>query len=427
MGVLKALFPARLGQWLGPLLIAGLLAALIGLYVAFSGALNLAATRPDSPRAAGFIHSVFTRSVAAHAKDIKPPAAYDTPGEIIRGAGHYARVCAHCHGAPGIGQGPVALSMNPRPQYLPVVAANFSDAELFWIIRNGVRMTAMPAWPVAGRDDEVWALVAFVRTLPKQTAPDYIRLAYGDPSAQPVAPGVAAFAAGFTPQAFALASSEGPTPQQFNYRWPATAFGNPALLQGAVQTCVACHGAEGIGRASAPFPNLAILDPGYLTATLTGFASGSRSSGIMQTVAAQLTPAQIAALGSYYGSLPKRGFAGPQPPTDVLARGSAIAANGASNGAISACNACHVGIAPGTGIPAISGQNLDYIRTQLRLFKSGERKDPKTFNPMPAEAHGLTSVELDDVARYFAAQPVVPPAASPATPVATAAPAKPAA
>lgn len=423
MGVLKALFPARLGQWLGPLLVAGLIAAAIGLYMAFSGTLNLAAAKPDNPRAAGFIHGVFTRSVAAHARDIKVPTAFNPPAEVMRGAGHYARVCAHCHGAPGIGQGPIALSMNPRPQYLPAVAANFSDAELFWIIRNGVRMTAMPAWPVAGRDDEVWALVAFVRMLPKQTAGDYIRLAYGNPAAQPVAPGVAPFATGFKPQPYPLPSSKGPTPGQFNYQWPAVAFGNPALLQGAVQTCVACHGAEGAGRVGGAFPNLAILDPSYFTATLINFANGTRTSGIMQSVAAQLTPAQITALGSYYGSLPKRGLNTDQPPAAVLAKGSAIAANGAANGSISACNACHTSIAAGTGIPAIAGQNLDYLRTQLRLFRSGERKDPKSFNPMPAEAHALTDAELDDVARYFAAQPVVPPPA----PAAAAAPAKPAA
>jgi cytochrome c553 len=142
----------------------------------------------------------------------------------------------------------------------------------------------------------------------------------------------------------------------------------------------------------------------------------------MQTVAAQLTPAQITALGTYYGSLPKRGLNTVQPPADVLARGSAIAANGAANGSISACNACHGSVAPGSGIPAIAGQNLDYVRTQLRLFRSGERKDPRTFNPMPAEAHALTDAELDDVARYFAAQPVAPAAAAavtaPAAPVA---------
>ena len=415
MGVLKALFPARLGQWLGPLLVAGLLAAAIGLYVAFSGALDLAAAKPDSPRAAGLIHGVFTRSVAAHARDIKVPVAFNPPAEVMRGAGHYARVCSHCHGAPGIGQGPIALSMNPRPQYLPAVAANFSDAELFWIIRNGVRMTAMPAWPVAGRDDEVWALVAFVRTLPKQSAADYISLAYGNPAVQPVAPGVAPFATGFKPQPFTLPSSKGPTPAQFNYQWPAVAFGNPALLQGAVQTCVACHGAEGAGRVGGAFPNLAILDPSYFTATLTNFANGSRTSGIMQSVAAQLTPAQITALGTYYAALPKRGLNTDQPPAAVLAKGSAIAANGAANGSVSACNACHGTVAPGSGIPAIAGQNLDYLRTQLRLFRSGERKDPKSFNPMPAEAHALTDAELDDVARYFAAQPVAgAPAAPPA-------------
>ena len=69
------------------------------------------------------------------------------PGLIRLGAGHYANTCASCHGGPGLGQSPLALTMRPSPQHLPAVVGQFTDAELFWIVREGVRFSPMPAWP----------------------------------------------------------------------------------------------------------------------------------------------------------------------------------------------------------------------------------------------------------------------------------------
>jgi mono/diheme cytochrome c family protein len=42
-----------------------------------------------------------------------------------------------------------------------------NDGELFYIIENGVRLTGMPGWGGAGKSEESWKLVHFIRHLPR--------------------------------------------------------------------------------------------------------------------------------------------------------------------------------------------------------------------------------------------------------------------
>src|SRR3989337_1213280 len=104
------------------------------------------------------------KSVETHSSDIEVPPL-DDPALARRGAGHYAASCAPCHGAPGVARSAVTKAMTPPPPYLPEQVPAWQDAELFWIVRHGVKFTGMPAWPALQRSDEVWAMVAFLRRL----------------------------------------------------------------------------------------------------------------------------------------------------------------------------------------------------------------------------------------------------------------------
>lgn len=84
---------------------------------------------------------------------------------IALGAQHYAQVCSSCHGGPGLGQSPQALGMRPSPQHLASVVSDFDGEQLFVILRDGVRFSAMPAWPADGNYAEIWHLVAFLRAM----------------------------------------------------------------------------------------------------------------------------------------------------------------------------------------------------------------------------------------------------------------------
>ena len=57
--------------------------------------------------------------------------------------------------------------MLPVPPDLSATVDEWTDAQLFRIVKHGIRFTGMPAWPTQTRDDEVWMMVAFLRALPE--------------------------------------------------------------------------------------------------------------------------------------------------------------------------------------------------------------------------------------------------------------------
>jgi hypothetical protein len=91
------------------------------------------------------------------------------------GVSHYAEHCAVCHGAPGAERGDLAGGLYPRPPNLADAARLYTPGELFWIVKHGIRMTAMPAWGDHS-DDELWATVALIEKLPGMTDQDYAKL-----------------------------------------------------------------------------------------------------------------------------------------------------------------------------------------------------------------------------------------------------------
>src|SRR5690606_2513650 len=115
------------------------------------------------------------------------PALSD-PALVVHGAGTYETNCRPCHGSPESPRPPlVPAAMTPPPPNLPRIIARYDNQELFFIVKHGIKFTGMPAWPTQQRDDEVWAMVAFLREMPKLDAPAYRELARG--GAPPDTPG----------------------------------------------------------------------------------------------------------------------------------------------------------------------------------------------------------------------------------------------
>jgi mono/diheme cytochrome c family protein len=95
-----------------------------------------------------------------------------TPDVVKEGMEHFADHCSVCHGNDGSGNTEMARGLYPRAPDMRLPATqNLSDAELFYIIENGVRLTGMPGWSNGTRDGETssWHLVHFIRHLPKLT------------------------------------------------------------------------------------------------------------------------------------------------------------------------------------------------------------------------------------------------------------------
>ena len=357
---------------------------------------------------AEFLHYVFRRSVAFHSSDLKPPVDLNSPNRIALGAAHYANECANCHGTPGLGQNPIALAMTPRPPWLPAQIAQDDDKAIFWILKHGVKYSAMPGWPTQVRDDEIWSMVGFVKTLPKLRYDVYRRLAFGETGMMPASLPRLDF--GSDPQQRRYVSFNSTIPQGNinHYDYPAAGPADWGQTGDVLATCSRCHGAAGTGRAVGAFPNLAILSRTYIRNSLTSFASGRRYSAYMQTVADQLSPAQMSAVADYYAGQPKaKSLAAATfavPAADVQ-YGAQIALQGIKDRKIGACAGCHaLADADVRQYPRLNGQNEDYVVNQLRLFRAGGRGNSGNYNPMMAVAKNLTDREISAVSAYYAAQ-----------------------
>ena len=108
------------------------------------------------------------QSIPIYTRGLKNPLAVND--ENIREAQHHFHEhCAVCHGDDGAGKTAVAAHMSPEvPDLHADHVQKWTDGQLFYIIRNGVRFTGMPSWDLA--DDHIWKLVLVVRGFgPKQS------------------------------------------------------------------------------------------------------------------------------------------------------------------------------------------------------------------------------------------------------------------
>ena len=110
------------------------------------------------------------RAIVRSAPALSIPA---DAARAARGMEHYGENCLPCHGAPGVKAMEMAEGMNPKPPDLDGPhTQGFSDGQLFWIVKNGIRASGMPAFGGNHQDPEIQDIVAFVRHLPSLTAPE---------------------------------------------------------------------------------------------------------------------------------------------------------------------------------------------------------------------------------------------------------------
>ncbi len=90
---------------------------------------------------------------------------------------HWADHCAGCHANNGSGEIEMGQNMYPPPPDMRQSSTQqLTDGELFFIIKNGIRMTGMPAWGGPGEDEDSWKLVHFIRHLPNMTFEEQKRM-----------------------------------------------------------------------------------------------------------------------------------------------------------------------------------------------------------------------------------------------------------
>jgi mono/diheme cytochrome c family protein len=106
------------------------------------------------------------------ASDAIPPEPEISPAGLAIGQGQFIALCSSCHGFDGRTPSDIGQRMYPRVVDLgSVQVQQYADEELFWIIRNGIRLTGMPGLGDTQSEETIWRIAQFVRTL-KDSPPD---------------------------------------------------------------------------------------------------------------------------------------------------------------------------------------------------------------------------------------------------------------
>jgi mono/diheme cytochrome c family protein len=160
--------------------LAGLLlvGAAGGALFVWSGVYDISATDQHLRPTYHLAKLTMRRAVERRAADIAvPPLGGEA--QLARGAALFRAHCVQCHGAPGVAPEPFALGLTPLATPLARSGRERTPAQLYWVVKNGIKMTAMPAWDFRIGEDDLWALVAFMKELPRLSAASYRDFPFG--------------------------------------------------------------------------------------------------------------------------------------------------------------------------------------------------------------------------------------------------------
>jgi len=336
------------------LVLAGVLGAFL---LAWSGLIGVSASTGHWKATDWFLHWVMRSSVRTAALGTKAPVF--TECMLPMAAGHFEAGCAICHGSPALARPESVGRMLPAPPDLKDKIATWTDAELFQIVQHGIRFTGMPAWPVADREDEAWAMVAFLRRYRDLDAKGYRTLA-----------GYAATQSTATDE--------------------------------VLETCNGCHMPARLDGQSL-VPGLAGQSARYIEQALEAYANGTRPSGTMAVAIQGLSAVQRRTLARHFANLsPAMRPLTVQSP--LARRGETLAVKGDPERRIPACLSCHDKADANPAYPHLSGQAEGYLANQLRLFVGKTRGGGPFRALMTQAAANLEDEDIAALTAYFAAR-----------------------
>lgn len=339
------------------------LAVLAGLGLAaaggivFLGLFNVSARSGHFPGVSWVLHTTYRNSVRLRAPAAETVPDLEDPDLIALGARHFDTGCRVCHAAPGDQRSATIRAMLPAPPHITQAVKDWEPQHLFWIVREGVKMSGMPAWP-AGREDDVWPVVAFLTQVGSMEPEDYAALTA-----------------------------------------PAD--------QTALAVCATCHGREG-RSGNAHIPRLDIQETDYLAQSLAAYRAGDRASGIMKHAASLFDEATLQELARHYGAQQPVAADG-TGLTAEAERGRALATAAGRDRDVPACGACH-GPQPETragSFPALAGQHETYLARQLRLWRDASRGGGARAHLMRRAAAELSDDDIEALAAWYSSLPAV--------------------
>ena len=153
------------------LIVVFVLAAFAGIFI-YAGVYNIGADAPHSRLVYNLVDELRERAVERYSADVKPPADLNDPRRIAAGAGLYNEMCTGCHLGPGVERSELSQGLYPAAPEL-ARGDDLTPAQQFWVIKHGVKLSAMPAWGKTHNDELIWDMVAFIRQLPNMNADAY--------------------------------------------------------------------------------------------------------------------------------------------------------------------------------------------------------------------------------------------------------------
>jgi len=142
------------------------------LYIS-SGSYDISQLTPHNSLTKWMINTTKHKSIDKRMEGIEVPSNLTDTDMLALGFEHYDEMCVSCHGAPGEEPDELAKGLYPKPP--KIYKRDGEDPrEFFWIIKNGIKMTSMPAYGPTHDDAKIWAITAFVtKKLPKMNEDEY--------------------------------------------------------------------------------------------------------------------------------------------------------------------------------------------------------------------------------------------------------------
>lgn len=348
--------------------------AAIGLVVAtsiiFLGLYNVSLRTGHLPGISWVLHTTYRNSVLLRAPSMDEAPDLSDTDLVALGRQHFLQACSFCHAVPGEPQNETAKSMLPMPPRIEDAVKDWEPNHIYWIVQNGIKMSGMPAWPTRQRDDEIWAVVAYLAKVKSDHS--------------------AADHASHTNARLTISPS----------RHTGT---------NSISGCKTCHQPGTDIDANQQVPRLDVLHPDYVAASLRAYRAGARHSGIMQHVSSELTDENIAELAVQFApSSRAESFTSAENlDAELLDQGEKLASGVSGDLNVPACNACHGPwkIEAQAMAPAIAGQHQQYLFNQLLLWRQGRRGGTKAAQLMHMMATELDETQMRALAAYYSSLP----------------------
>lgn len=161
--------------WIVALALAG--SAGLGVLIV-AGLYDVSAVAQHTQPVHSLLEVTMRQSVRMRARNVPEPPLGDA-AQLMRGAACYRQSCESCHGGPGVAPAVYARALQPVPRPLADAIRDWSTREIYWITRNGIKMSGMPAWRGHLDEAQTWAVVAFVARLATLSPAEYRAFAGG--------------------------------------------------------------------------------------------------------------------------------------------------------------------------------------------------------------------------------------------------------